>query len=597
LLKSSSRARSLPAATPVPEAAPSLGHLLVNLRAQARNSDQHRYVVCAQTLVTDAVRKYWTALSPTLPMKEPPFVTRIDVPDALRAAAAHFGESAAQQPVTQAAYHLSLLYSGLLAADWRAKHGIYYTPPAVAERLLDQADGAGTDWAKACILDPAAGAGAFLVPAAVRILASLNDCAPAIAVQNINARLRGFELDAFAAWLAEVFVEAAALEVVVASGRRIGKIVEIRDSLRDPVPDGRFDLVVGNPPFGRVRLSVEQRARFSRSLYGHANLYGVFTDLAIRHARVGGLVSFLTPSSFLAGEYFKSLRGLLGREAPPLELDFVALRKGVFEDVLQETVLATYRKGGPCTKARVNFIQPQQSNVIRPEPAGHFTLPRDPGAVWLLPRHGDERSLVKRMRRMPERLADWGYRVSTGPLVWNRYKRQLSDVSDGRTVPLIWAECVTSSGRFVFRWERKNHKPFFRIEESDAWLLVRTPCVLLQRTTAKEQARRLIAAEMPAAFLAKHGAVTVENHLNMLVPMTSKPLVPPSLLSLFLNSAPADRAFRCISGSVAVSAYELESLPLPSAVAFRKIVGRRHTQAAIDGIAKAFYAGATATDS
>jgi adenine-specific DNA-methyltransferase len=133
--------------------------------------------------------------------------------------------------VAQAAYHLSLLYSGLLAA-------------------------------------------------VARLLASMPDCAPAIAVQNINARLRGFELDAFAAWLAEIFVETAALEVVV-----------------------------GNPPFGKVRLPAEQRTRFSRSLFGHANLYGVFTDLAIGLARAGGLVSFLTPSSFLAGEYFKNLRG------------------------------------------------------------------------------------------------------------------------------------------------------------------------------------------------------------------------------------------------------------------------------------------------
>jgi adenine-specific DNA-methyltransferase len=115
--------------------------------------------------------------------------------------------------------------------------------------------------------------------------------------------------------------------------------------------------------------------------------------------------------------------------------------------------------------------------------------------------------------------------------------------------------------------------------------------VLLQRTTAKEQARRLIAAEMSSAFLAKHGAVTVENHLNMLVPTTSKPLVSPNLLSLFLNSVAADRAFRCISGSVAVSAYELESLPLPSGVAFRNAAGRRRTRHAINGIADAFYAG------
>jgi adenine-specific DNA-methyltransferase len=556
---------------------------------QAPSSDQQRHFACAQTLVTDAVRKYWATLSPGLALKEPPPATHIDVPEPLRNAAAHFGLSAAKEPVAQAAYHLSLLYSGLLPADWRAKHGIYYTPPAIAERLLDQADHAGADWAKAHILDPAAGAGAFLVPAVARVLDSLGNCAPTVAVQHINARLHGFELDVFAAWLTEVFVEVAALEVVVSSGRRIGKIIEVRDSLDDPIPEGRFDLIVGNPPFGKLRLSADRRARFSRSLYGHANLYGVFTDLAIRQARAGGLVSFLTPSSFLAGEYFKNLRGLLGREAPPTEIDFVTLRKGVFEDVLQETVLATYRKGGPRVKTCVNFIQPQRTRVVQPEPAGYFTLPRDPSAAWLLPRHRDEAPLVERLRAMPERLADWGYKVSTGPLVWNRYKPQLSDIPDKSTVPLIWAECITSTGRFVFRWAKRNHKPFFRIRESDAWLLVRIPCVLLQRTTAKEQARRLITAEIPSSFIAKYGAVTIENHVNMLTPTAAKPIIPPALLSAFLNSSAADRAFRCLSGSVAVSAYELESLPLPSAMAFKESAGRCNTHAGIDSIAAALY--------
>jgi adenine-specific DNA-methyltransferase len=612
--------------TPPIQTEPSLGHLLVELREQAQSSsqrrqssgqrrqnadrqrqtsdqqrqtsdqhrqtsDQHRHLERAQRLVTDAVRAYWATLSPDLALKEPPRATHVNVPEPLRLAAARFGESAAKEPVAQAAYHLSLFYSGLLPSDWRARHGIYYTPPALAERLLDQADRAGADWAKAHILDPAAGAGAFLVPAVVRVLDSLGNCVPALAVQNINARLRGFELDAFAAWLAEVFVEVAALKVVVASGRRIGNIIEVRDSLDDSIEEGRFDLVLGNPPFGKTRLSDACRAHFSRSLYGHANLYGVFTDMAIRLARPGGLVSLLTPSSFLAGEYFKNLRGLLGRQAPPMEIGFVALRKGVFEDVLQETVLATYRKGGIPRKARVNFIHPQMNHVIQPEAVGHFTLPRDPSAAWLLPRHSDEARLVKRMRAMPERLADWGYKVSTGPLVWNRHKPQLSDAPDESTVPLIWAECVTSTGRFVFRWAKRNHKPFFRIGESDAWLLVRTPCVLLQRTTAKEQARRLIAAEMPNGFIAKYGAVTVENHLNMLIPTTSKPNIPPALLSAFLNSSAADRAFRCLSGSVAVSAYELESLPLPSAAEFKENAGRCGTRAGIDSIAAVLYGG------
>ncbi|WP_445376592.1 hypothetical protein [Niveispirillum fermenti] len=89
--------------------------------------------------------------------------------------------------------------------------------------------------------------------------------------------------------------------------------------------------------------------------------------------------------------------------------------------------------------------------------------------------------------------------------------------------------------------------------------------MLLQRTTAKEQARRLIAAEMPASFLKPYPrGVAVENHLNMLLPTgDGVPPVSPAVLAAFLNSRAADRAFRCLSGSVAVSAYELEALPLP----------------------------------
>ena len=37
----------------------------------------------------------------------------------------------------------------------------------------------------------------------------------------------------------------------------------------------------------------------------------------------------------------------------------------------------------------------------------------------------------------------------------------------------------------------------------------------------------------------------------------------PAALAVLLNSGVVDQVFRCINGSVAVSAYELEALPLP----------------------------------
>jgi adenine-specific DNA-methyltransferase len=65
----------------------------------------------------------------------------------------------------------------------------------------------------------------------------------------------------------------------------------------------------------------------------------------------------------------------------------------------------------------------------------------------------------------------------------------------------------------------------------------------------------------------KHRAVIVENHLNMILPAAKRgrPKVGAAVLTAFLNSSIADEAFRCISGSVAVSAFELESLPVPPA--------------------------------
>jgi adenine-specific DNA-methyltransferase len=165
---------------------------------------------------------------------------------------------------------------------------------------------------------------------------------------------------------------------------------------------------------------------------------------------------------------------------------------------------------------------------------------------------------------MPNRLSDYGYSVSTGPLVWNRHKPQLRTRKSGRNIfPVVWAESVTPDGQFNFSATKRNHVPYIQVEDDQGFLIVREPCVLIQRTTAKEQDRRLIAAVMPQKFLTIYGNAVVENHLNMARQIVSGP-IQPETISALLNSRAVDQTYRCISGSVAVSAYELEALPLPS---------------------------------
>lgn len=494
-----------------------------------------------------------------------------ELPEPADTLAERMGVIAAELPAELAIYEIGLTYNVMLPGEWRSAYGVFYTPPLLADRLLDQATQAGIDWTTCRALDPACGGGAFLAPVARRMLEAAGHCSPAVLLKNIAVRLRGYEIDPFSAWLSQVALDAILLPVSRKARRPAPELITVCDALEQPLPADGYDLVVGNPPYGRVKLDEERRERFKRGLYGHANLYGLFTDLALRHARPNGIVAYVTPTSFLAGGYFRNLRSLLAAETTPTSIDFVTERKGVFEDVLQETLLACYRKNGKHKSATVHALTPVAADKLRIETVGKFVVPQDGSTPWIIPRSRLQSARMTHVHTMTHRLRDYGYTVSTGPLVWNRHKNQLRAAPGKGHLPLIWAEAITSDGHFLFRAEKRNHQPYFAPRKCDGWLIVTAPCILLQRTTSKEQKRRLIAAELPVDFLQKHGGVVIENHLNMVRTINTKPAVTQATLNALLNSGAIDSVFRCVSGSVAVSAYELEALPLPAPGALKKL--------------------------
>ena len=545
-------------------------------RALASSVEADERLEFARAVVHGCLRAYWNEVGSTpncrWPLRTLPDGIEITpIPKDASTLAQHIGAAVAHLDPLEAGYLVGVLYTTMMPQKARAKLGAYYTPPALCERLLDMATDAGVDWASARVLDPACGGGAFLAPVARRMVASRNGLDACAVLRDVERRLAGFEVDPFAAWMSQVVLDVALSDLCREAGAQLGSVVRVCDSL-EQVPAGEgFDLVVGNPPYGRVTLSPPLRRKFKRSLFGHANLYGVFADLALRFTRAGGVIAYVTPTSFLAGEYFKALRGLLGREAPPASIGFVGKRKGVFADVLQETLLATYQRGGDSSAGTAHFISSGDNGSIEVGAAGSFSLPESPDQPWLMPRTEAQGALLSRVGASPYRLADYGYRVSTGPLVWNRHKTSLQEQPGDGRYPLVWAESVRSDGRFEFRAAKRNHKPYFQPTPNERWVVTDFPCVLLQRTTAREQCRRLIAAELPSSFLEEHGAVVVENHLNMVKPVNGTPKVSSAALAALLNSDVVDQVFRCINGSVAVSAYELEALPLPPPKAMEKI--------------------------
>ncbi|AWH86302.1 SAM-dependent methyltransferase [Flavobacterium album] len=546
-------------------------------KAWAKDLPENKKFDLVQNFIRQVIVVYWQIVhdKPVNLKRLPPFQysfrkARLD--NSATAVANALGRAVARFGVTEAAFHVGTIYTSLLPDTLRSKNGIFYTPPSLSSRLIEMSEASGVNWSTAKVADPACGGGAFLAPVALKIMESLPDLKGLGLVEHLEANLRGYEIDPFAAWITQVFLEVAVKDRIVGAKRNVRSLVTICNTLEYEFGEAeQYDLVIGNPPYGKVSISDATKEKYKESLFGHANLYGLFTHLAINMTKSKGIVSYLTPTSFLSGEYFKNLRSYILSKASPSEIDFVAIRKGVFEDVLQETMLAVYKKQTmKQAQVDVNEIITSTEDESIVESFGTFNVKALQSNPWILPRTLEQSKIIPAMSKMRFRLSDWGYKISTGQLVWNRNKAQLSDTYKKNAFPVIWSESITQEGNFVLRAEKKNHSTWFHYK-GEEYLLTRKPCLLLQRTTSKEQEKRLNAAILPQELLDKRKAVVVENHINIISASEERAKVELNVLCVFLNSKAVNDAFRTISGSVAVSAYELGSLPVPSPQKLKKL--------------------------
>ena len=456
-------------------------------------------------------------------------------------------------------------YIAALTPQIRARHGRHYTPADLSEQLWAMTRRGLGHTARAkqlggLVRDPACGAGSLLIPPLREHLQALRAIDPQLALTNLGAVIEGIDADPAAVWLTNVVLAAEALpvlaEVPTARRRPFPVLAHVGDGLAET--DRRARAVVMNPPYGRVRLQPAERERFARYLYGHANLYGLFMAAGLDSLDDNGVLSALVPTSFTAGRYFASLRSELSKSAPLREVVFVAERDGVFAGVLQETCMATFTRKR-ARKTAVGTINGHLDTIA------NVTAPRG-AAPWLLPRRSDDAHVAAAAATMPLSLASAGWRVSTGPLVWNRRKADLS-AEPGRgalSAAVVWAADI--DGGRLHRDAVRDQLRYLRIKNASdrATMALEEPAILAQRTTAPEQTRRIVAAELTAADLAAWGGtVVVENHVNVLRPAVERPALSRAALARVLATATMDRVMRCLAGSVAVSAYELESLPLP----------------------------------
>ena len=216
--------------------------------------------------------------------------------------------------------------------------GGYYTPGAIARFLADWAVRSPADR----VLEPSCGDGAILSAATARLRA-LGCPEP-----EISARAHGVEL------LPEEARKAA----------RTGARVETADFFaffRDRLADapGRFDAVVGNPPFIRYQNFPEESRDIAFSLLRErglrpnrlTNAWMPFLVLAAHALRDGGRLAMVIPAELLQVDYAGGTRRFLASFFRRVSV--VAFRNLVFDGIQQEVVLVLAEKDAPESGIRI----------------------------------------------------------------------------------------------------------------------------------------------------------------------------------------------------------------------------------------------------
>ena len=266
---------------------------------------------------------------------------------------------------------ISTIYEEFVKKD--TKTGVHYTPAHVADLILDSVlPWQGQEW-NLKILDPACGSGVFLVKAYQRLIYRWKATHPDerisgdVLAQLLEQNLFGVDLDAHAVRVASFSLYLAMCDEIdprdywknvrfpVLRGRRLiaSDFFSEEHSGFYTGNDASYDLVIGNPPWGKntaTSLAHAWKDQHHWSLsFGDAG--PLFLAKAIALTKTDGYIALLQPASTLlynttsAAEAFR--KKLFASIQVEEVINFAALRHFLFRDAIVPTCAIVVRNRKP----------------------------------------------------------------------------------------------------------------------------------------------------------------------------------------------------------------------------------------------------------
>lgn len=433
-----------------------------------------------------------------------------------------------------------------LDTEEQAALGQYFTPVAAAEIIASLPTIPTGEMIR--VLDPGAGSGMLSAAMVERIRSERPDAAIAVTAVELDES----PLTALEATLADLRDNGGVRTQLVNA--------DFIEWALDT--DQRFDIVIQNPPYRKLRTDSPTQATLRRAGIDVPNIYAAFLALGIRLLDDdGGQQVAITPRSWMNGAYYADFRRKFVNTVGIEAVHTFESRSKVFKDtnVLQEAIVVSASRGASPDAVQLRTSHDHNSGITSRSVPYAQVVTDD--FIHVPASEKDAEAVAWMSAHLTQTLADLGLTVSTGRVVDFRSRDMLHHERLDGAAPMVNSTHLRG-GVSEHPLSTAKKPQWFKTEPKiEARMLVPGGTyVLIKRFSAKEEKRRVVAAVWDSAE-----PVAFDNKLNYV--HASGAGLDRELaqgLTVFLNSTRLDDYFRVFSGHTQVNATDLRQMKFPT---------------------------------
>ncbi|MBV9122919.1 MAG: Eco57I restriction-modification methylase domain-containing protein, partial [Planctomycetes bacterium] len=299
----------------------------------------------------------------------------------------------------------------------RKKRGHFGTAPAIADFMAEMFHQIPLGPVR--ILDPGAGVGTLSAALCQRVLPSRNPRQLILELWEIDPRLEGRLRATMEACRKALQNAGHEMEFTIQKDDFV--LEHAKPSFFEAASTSKFDLVIMNPPYFKLRKDAESARMMTYVVHGQPNMYAFFMAIAADLLRDRGELVAITPRSYFNGPYFKRFRKWFFDRMTARQIHVFESRTDAFQEdeVLQENVILLAEKGGPPKEVVLTSTSGRDFQNVHRQVLPYTKVIEDSSGDHLVRVATSrlEQQIIEAVDNLPHRFRELPFKISTGPVV------------------------------------------------------------------------------------------------------------------------------------------------------------------------------------